>query len=134
MHDGLCRSWLGSLAGRLSTVEQPISLAEADLAFLNSLFEQYVDAGLALVRSKCHEVIKTVDINLVTSLTYLLQASLCLSTCLLDLFATGLCLLGSEHSSRAALSVSSGARTDTTSKFPSSCCRQADSPCMSIPF
>lgn len=75
----LRRSWLGKLAGSLSTPEQAVNLADADLAFLNGLFEQYVDTGLALVRSKCHEVIPTVDINLVTSLTYLLQASLCLA-------------------------------------------------------
>ena len=38
------------------------------------MFEQYVDAGLALVRSRsCQEVISTVDINLVMSLTSLLQ-------------------------------------------------------------
>ena len=75
----LCRSWLGKLAGSLSSPEQVVHLADADLAFLNGLFEQYVDAGLALVRSKCQEVIPTVDVNLVTSLTYLLQASLCLA-------------------------------------------------------
>jgi hypothetical protein len=75
----LRRSWLGKLAGSLSTSEQAVNLADADLAFLNGLFEQYVDTGLALVRSKCHEVIATVDVNLVTSLTYLLQASLCLA-------------------------------------------------------
>lgn len=70
------RSWLAKLAGSLSTPEQPITLTPADLAFLSGLFEQYVDAGLALVRSsKCHEVITTVDVNLVTSLTCLLQAS-----------------------------------------------------------
>lgn len=70
------RSWLARLAGSLSTPEQAITLTPADLAFLSGLFEQYVDAGLALVRSsKCHEVITTVDVNLVTSLTCLLQAS-----------------------------------------------------------
>ena len=69
-----CRSWLAKLAGLLSTPEQAVPLTDADLAFLNGLFEQYVDAGLAHVRSsKCQEVIATVDINLVTSLTYLLQ-------------------------------------------------------------
>ena len=73
----LCRSWLGKLAGSLSTPEQAVNLADADLAFLNGLFEQYVDTGLGLVRSKCQEIIPTVDVNLVTSLTYLLQASLC---------------------------------------------------------
>ena len=68
------RSWLAKLAGSLSTPEQPITLTPPDLAFLSGLFEQYVDAGLALVRSsKCHEVISTVDVNLVTSLTHLLQ-------------------------------------------------------------
>ncbi len=75
----LRRSWLGKLAGSLSTPEQAVNLADADLAFLNGLFEQYVDTGLTLVRGKCHEVIPTVDVNLVTSLTYLLQASLCLA-------------------------------------------------------
>ncbi|KAL3130872.1 hypothetical protein ABBQ38_000201 [Trebouxia sp. C0009 RCD-2024] len=59
------KSWLAKLAGSLSTPEQPITLTPADLAFLSGLFEQYVDAGLALVRSsKCHEVITTVDVNL----------------------------------------------------------------------
>jgi len=72
---GCCRSWLAKLAANLSTPDQAISLTDADLDFLNGLFEQYVDTGLALVRSKCHEVIATVDINLVTSLTYLLQVS-----------------------------------------------------------
>ena len=65
---------MSKLAGSLSTPEQSVTLTQADLAFLNGLFEQYVDAGLALVRSsRCQEVISTVDINLVTSLTYLLQ-------------------------------------------------------------
>ena len=75
----LRRSWLSKLAGSLSTPEQAVDLADADLAFLNGLFEQHVDTGLALVRSKCHEVIPTVDVDLVTSLTHLLQASLCLA-------------------------------------------------------
>lgn len=67
---------MSKLAGSLSTPEQPVTLTQADLAFLSGLFEQYVDAGLALVRSgKCQEVISTVDINLVTSLTCLLQVS-----------------------------------------------------------
>ena len=69
----VCRSWLGRLAAALSTSEEPVCLPEADLAFLNGLFEQFMDPGLALVRSKCQEVIATVDINLVTSLTKLLQ-------------------------------------------------------------
>ena len=69
----VCRSWLGRLASALSTPEEPVSLPDADLAFLNGLFEQFVDAGLALVRSKCQEGIATVDINLVMSLTKLLQ-------------------------------------------------------------
>ena len=65
---------MSKLAGSLSTPEQSVTLTQADLAFLNGLFEQYVDAGLALVQSsRCQEVISTVDINLVTSLTYLLQ-------------------------------------------------------------
>ena len=79
----LRRSWLGKLAGSLSTPEQAVHLADADLAFVNGLFEQYVDTGLTLVRSKCREDIETVDVNLVTSLTYLLQASLCLADVLL---------------------------------------------------
>lgn len=70
-----CRSWLARLAGNLSSPDQAITLTDADLSFVDGLFEQYVDTGLALVRSKCHEVIATVDVNLVTSLTYLLQVS-----------------------------------------------------------
>ena len=73
----LCRSWLARLASSLSTPEQAVTLTSADLAFVNGLFEQYVDAGLAMVRSsKCQEVIDMVDVNVVTSLTYLLQVQL----------------------------------------------------------
>lgn len=75
VHVSLCRSWLAKLASRLSTPDQAVKLTDAGLLFLSSLFEQYVDTGLALVRSKCHEVIATVDVNLVTSLTWLLQVA-----------------------------------------------------------
>ena len=65
---------MSKLAGSLSSPEQAVTLTPADLAFLNGLFEQHVDAGLALIRSsRCQEIISTVDINLVTSLTCLLQ-------------------------------------------------------------
>ena len=72
-----CRSWLARLAGTLSSPEETVSLPDADVAFLHALFEQYVDPGLALVRSKCQEVIATADVNLVTSLTKLLQVMSC---------------------------------------------------------
>ena len=68
-----CRSWLARLAGTLSSPEETVSLPDADVAFLHALFEQFVDPGLTLVRSKCQEVIATADVNLVTSLTKLLQ-------------------------------------------------------------
>lgn len=72
-HPWCCRSWLARLAGSLSNAQETVHLTEPDLAVLYALFEQYVDPGLALVRSKCQEVIASVDINLVTSLTKLLQ-------------------------------------------------------------
>ena len=55
----------------------PDGLSEAARAFLVSLFEEHVDAGLAWVRSQGSQYLPSVDIALVSSLATLLQVSCC---------------------------------------------------------
>eukprot|EP00959_Pyramimonas_sp_CCMP1952_P401892 8421264-Pyramimonas_sp.AAC.1 len=61
--------WLTSLAPKLK-------MSDEQRDHLWQLFEDYVDQFLTFVRTECKEAIPSVDINLVTSLTMLLQGLL----------------------------------------------------------
>ncbi|KAK3237367.1 hypothetical protein CYMTET_52552 [Cymbomonas tetramitiformis] len=63
------RSWLDAQI-------TPLKIAPEMVTYLWQLFEDHVDRGINFVREKCKESIPSVNINLVTSLTFLLQSLL----------------------------------------------------------
>jgi len=54
----------------------PLDMSQLQHDYMWTLFKDYVDPALTFVRTQCKEPIPSVDINLVTSLTFLLQALL----------------------------------------------------------
>ena len=72
-HGSAHRSWLARLSQLLSTPQQAVELQPDDADFLWSLFEQYVDRGLAFVRCRCTQAMPTPELSQVVSLSRLLQ-------------------------------------------------------------